>query len=84
VLYLLHPAGRSPAAAGGVAAAPLELTFQEQYGAMQRHLWFGDGFVMVGFRTGRIVVVSSARWGGGYEGGRRDGKRAWKRDPKCG
>jgi len=39
----------------------MELTFQEHYGAMQRHLWFGDGFVMVGFRSGRVVVVSSAR-----------------------
>lgn len=28
---------------------------------MQRHLWFGDGFVMVGFRSGRVVVVSSLR-----------------------
>lgn len=41
--------------------APLELSFQEHYGAMQRHFWFGDGFMMVGFKSGQVVVVSSHR-----------------------
>jgi WD repeat-containing protein 19 len=44
-----------------VAPAALELAFQEQYGVLQRHLWFGDGCIMVGFRSGHIVVVSTAR-----------------------
>ncbi|MEW5304579.1 MAG: hypothetical protein WDW36_007181 [Sanguina aurantia] len=38
---------------------PLELAFLEQYGAIQKHMWFGDGYILVGFRNGYIVVVSS-------------------------
>ncbi|GAX77949.1 hypothetical protein CEUSTIGMA_g5391.t1 [Chlamydomonas eustigma] len=38
---------------------PLELAFLEQYGNIQKHLWFGDGYILVGFRTGKVVVVSS-------------------------
>lgn len=74
VLYLLHaPGGRGSgggAAAPAAAAAPppLELSFLEQYGDIARHLWFGEGLVMVGFRSGRVVVVSPHRWGGRLEG----------------
>lgn len=39
--------------------ATLELAFQEHYGLMHRHLWFGDGYIMIGFRQGQVVVVSS-------------------------
>ncbi|KAF8062105.1 WDR19 [Scenedesmus sp. PABB004] len=55
--------GAPGAAKLGGAAAPggaaLELSFQENYGGMARHVWFGDGFVMVGFKSGQVVVVSS-------------------------
>lgn len=90
VLYLLTHSdggGSAAAAAAAAAAAPLELTFQEQYGAMQRHLWFGDGFVMVGFRTGRVVVVSSARCvdeaGGGWTPCAGEGERAEASVDRC-
>lgn len=33
----------------------------ESYGAITQHLWFGDGYVLVGFRSGQVVVVSSLR-----------------------
>ena len=49
------------AAAAAVPAAPLELSFQEHYGQPARHVWLGGGLVLVGFKGGRVVVVSSAR-----------------------
>eukprot|EP00879_Flechtneria_rotunda_P026426 GHRR01028175.1.p1 GENE.GHRR01028175.1~~GHRR01028175.1.p1 ORF type:complete len:731 (+),score=226.61 GHRR01028175.1:88-2280(+) len=52
VLYIMQA---SPAVAGN----PLELSFLESYGPMACHLWFGDGYIMVGFRSGQVVVVSS-------------------------
>jgi WD repeat-containing protein 19 len=33
----------------------------ESYGAITQHLWFGDGYILVGFRSGQVVVVSSLR-----------------------
>lgn len=38
---------------------PLELGFLEAYGAIQRHCWFGDGYILLGFKSGQMVVVSS-------------------------
>lgn len=38
---------------------PLEPAFLEQYGSIQKHLWFGDGYILVGFRSGKVVVVST-------------------------
>lgn len=32
------------------AIPPMELTFMETYGPMTQHLWFGDGYIMLGFR----------------------------------
>jgi WD repeat-containing protein 19 len=46
---------------GGGAPLPAELGFPEAHGALQRHAWLGDGLVMLGFRSGRVVVVSAAR-----------------------
>jgi hypothetical protein len=43
------------------STAPLELSFMESYGAITQHLWFGDGYILVGFRSGQVVVVSSLR-----------------------
>lgn len=42
-----------------VVERPLELAFLDQYGPIQKHLWFGDGYILVGFRSGKVVVVSS-------------------------
>lgn len=33
---------------------PLELSFQDQYGDIERHLWFGDGYILLGFNTGQL------------------------------
>jgi hypothetical protein len=43
------------------STVPLELSFMESYGAITQHLWFGDGYILVGFRSGQVVVVSSRR-----------------------
>mmetsp|Transcript_36982 Transcript_36982/g.82211 ORF Transcript_36982/g.82211 Transcript_36982/m.82211 type:complete len:1366 (+) Transcript_36982:300-4397(+) len=44
---------------GSEGDKPLELAFLDQYGAIQKHLWFGDGYIFVAFRSGQVVVVSS-------------------------
>jgi WD repeat-containing protein 19 len=78
IVYVFSGGGPAGGSSGGGAAGssnrgataglgpPLELSFQDKYGAPQRHLWFGDGQVMVGFKGGRVVVVSSARWAGRF------------------
>jgi len=38
----------------------LELAFQERYGRIVSHRWFGDGFLIVCFSSGYVVVVSTA------------------------
>mmetsp|Transcript_37995 Transcript_37995/g.88783 ORF Transcript_37995/g.88783 Transcript_37995/m.88783 type:complete len:1377 (+) Transcript_37995:70-4200(+) len=38
---------------------PTELAFQPKYGTIRSYCWFGDGFLVVGFSLGYIVVVSS-------------------------
>lgn len=43
------------------STAPLELSFMESYGSIAQHLWFDDGYVLVGFRGGQVVVLSSLR-----------------------
>lgn len=30
----------------------MELVFQEQYKALCRHVWFGDGYILAGFASG--------------------------------
>lgn len=35
---------------------PLELSFQEQYGTIERHIWFGDGYILVAFSTGEDLL----------------------------
>lgn len=46
---------------GTTDVAPMELTFMDAYGPISQHLWFGEGYVLVGFKSGQVVVVSSVR-----------------------
>ena len=38
---------------------PIELAFLENYGNIMKHAWFGEGYILLGFRNGYVVVVSS-------------------------
>jgi WD repeat-containing protein 19 len=38
---------------------PLELAFQRKYGEIVEYHWYGDGYIMIGFSSGYLVVVSS-------------------------
>eukprot|EP00817_Percolomonadidae_sp_ATCC50343_P006499 CAMPEP_0117428804 /NCGR_PEP_ID=MMETSP0758-20121206/8434_1 /TAXON_ID=63605 /ORGANISM="Percolomonas cosmopolitus, Strain AE-1 (ATCC 50343)" /LENGTH=1219 /DNA_ID=CAMNT_0005215371 /DNA_START=468 /DNA_END=4125 /DNA_ORIENTATION=- len=38
---------------------PLDLSFQEYYRSICSYRWFGDGYLMVGFYTGNVVIISS-------------------------
>lgn len=40
-------------AAGRSFEQPLELSFQDQYGTVERHIWFGDGYILLAFSTGQ-------------------------------
>ncbi|XP_072262418.1 WD repeat-containing protein 19 [Pyxicephalus adspersus] len=38
---------------------PIELAFQQRYGAIVSHKWYGDGYIMIGFSLGFFVVIST-------------------------
>jgi len=38
---------------------PIELAFQKEYGTVICHKWFGDGYMMLGFSNGFVVVIST-------------------------
>mmetsp|Transcript_128986 Transcript_128986/g.223824 ORF Transcript_128986/g.223824 Transcript_128986/m.223824 type:complete len:1375 (+) Transcript_128986:101-4225(+) len=38
---------------------PTELAFQPKYGTIKSYCWFGDGYLVVGFSLGYIVIISS-------------------------
>ena len=42
------------------AEQPIELSFQESYGDIEQHLWFGEGYILIGFKTG--VPSTVATW----------------------
>mmetsp|Transcript_43756 Transcript_43756/g.86285 ORF Transcript_43756/g.86285 Transcript_43756/m.86285 type:complete len:275 (-) Transcript_43756:636-1460(-) len=37
----------------------LELAFQKRYGQISSFKWFGDGYIMAGFSSGYVVVIST-------------------------
>lgn len=36
---------------------PVELTFQERYGSIRGHLWFGDDMLLIGFASGTFCLL---------------------------
>lgn len=38
---------------------PTELAFQVKYGTIKSYCWFGDGYLVIGFSLGYIVIISS-------------------------
>ncbi|XP_038608395.1 WD repeat-containing protein 19-like [Tachyglossus aculeatus] len=38
---------------------PVELEFQQHYGSIVCYHWFGDGYIMIGFSQGYVVVIST-------------------------
>ncbi|XP_058458948.1 WD repeat-containing protein 19 isoform X2 [Malaya genurostris] len=39
--------------------SPTELGFQQRYGSLIQHKWFGDGYVLLGFSQGHVVSIST-------------------------
>ncbi|XP_055530330.1 WD repeat-containing protein 19 [Wyeomyia smithii] len=39
--------------------SPTELGFQQRYGSLLQHKWFGDGYVLLGFSLGHVVAIST-------------------------
>ena len=37
----------------------MELVFLKAYGKIQCHLWFGLGYLLIGFASGRVLVLST-------------------------
>jgi WD repeat-containing protein 19 len=38
---------------------PVELMFNTKYGKVQSYRWFGDGYIMIGFQSGYVVILST-------------------------
>lgn len=39
--------------------SPTELGFQNRYGNLLQHKWFGDGYILLGFSLGHVVAIST-------------------------
>lgn len=38
---------------------PIELAFQQHYGAIVNYRWFGDGYILLGFTAGHFIAIST-------------------------
>lgn len=38
---------------------PIELAFQSKYGEIIDYQWYGDGYIMIGFSLGFLIVIST-------------------------
>lgn len=38
---------------------PIELAFQQHYGAIVSYKWFGDGYILLGFAAGFFIAIST-------------------------
>lgn len=38
---------------------PIELAFQSKYGDLINYQWYGDGYIMIGFSLGYLIVIST-------------------------
>ncbi len=38
---------------------PIELAFQNKYGEIVNYQWYGDGYIMIGFSLGYLIVIST-------------------------
>ena len=38
---------------------PIELAFQSKYGEVVNYQWYGDGYIMIGFSLGYLIVIST-------------------------
>jgi hypothetical protein len=62
--FVSNRRGQPPPAPAGLQCTaegdrPIELAFLENYGNIMKHAWFGEGYILLGFRNGYVVVVSS-------------------------
>jgi WD repeat-containing protein 19 len=39
----------------------LELAFQPRYGDIVSYRWFGNGFIIAGFSSGYVVIISTRK-----------------------
>lgn len=38
---------------------PIELAFQQHYGAIVNYKWYGDGYILIGFAAGYFISIST-------------------------
>lgn len=38
---------------------PIELAFQSKYGDIESYVWYGDGYIVIGFSKGYVIAIST-------------------------